>query len=232
MANSNKVKKYHFIYKTTNLLTDKYYVGMHSTSNLKDGYLGSGKRLRYSIRKYGVENFKLEILEWFDTREELVDREAQLVNEDLLKDEMCLNLKPGGAGGFSLKATKNGRKKTDEILKQKYGENFKSIISKNYYNNLSDEERNKLNLKIITGLKRINFNHGLTFKGKSHSKETKQKIGEVNSLKQKGEGNSQFGTCWITNGIKNKKIKKTEKLPNGWGFGRATQVPVSHSRAK
>jgi hypothetical protein len=36
----------------------------------------------------------------------------------------------------------------------------------------------------------------------------------------KGESNSQFGTCWITNGTENKKIKKTEKLPKGWEFGR------------
>ena len=55
------------------MLNDKYYVGMHSTSNLKDGYLGSGKSLRYAIRKYGEENFKIEIIEWcknnFDTNE-------------------------------------------------------------------------------------------------------------------------------------------------------------------
>ena len=43
----------HYIYKTTCNITNKYYIGMHSTSNLEDGYLGSGKRLRYSIRKYG-----------------------------------------------------------------------------------------------------------------------------------------------------------------------------------
>ena len=100
MANINKAKKYHFIYKTTNLLNGKYYVGMHSTSNLKDGYLGSGKRLRYSIRKYGESNFKLEILEFLSTREELVRREKELVNEDLIKDFSCMNLKLGGSGGF------------------------------------------------------------------------------------------------------------------------------------
>ena len=46
----------HYIYKTTCNVTKRYYIGMHSTTNLEDGYLGSGKRLRYSIRKYGKEN--------------------------------------------------------------------------------------------------------------------------------------------------------------------------------
>ena len=55
----NKIK-YHFLYKTTNLINNKYYYGMHSTYKLDDGYLGSGKRLRYSIRKYGKENFILK----------------------------------------------------------------------------------------------------------------------------------------------------------------------------
>jgi hypothetical protein len=55
MSNSIKSKKFHFIYKTTNLLNNKFYIGMHSTSNLKDGYLGSGTHLRYAIRKYGIQ---------------------------------------------------------------------------------------------------------------------------------------------------------------------------------
>ena len=74
---------------------------MHSTDNLNDGYVGSGKRLWYSINKYGKENFKLEILEMLPDRRSLKEREKELVNEDLLKDPMCLNLKTGGEGGFS-----------------------------------------------------------------------------------------------------------------------------------
>ena len=41
---ARKEKQYHFIYKTTNIITERYYYGMHSTDNLEDGYLGSGKR--------------------------------------------------------------------------------------------------------------------------------------------------------------------------------------------
>jgi hypothetical protein len=56
--------------------------------------------------------------------------------------------------------------------------------------------------------------------GKKHSEETKGKIGLKNSIKQKGKKNSQFGTCWITNETKNKKIKRNESIPNGWRLGR------------
>lgn len=92
--------KFHFIYKTTNVLTGKFYVGMHSTNKMSDGYLGSGVYLRRSLRKYGRENHALEILETLPTRELLVARESVVVNEELLRNPLCMNLKPGGVGGF------------------------------------------------------------------------------------------------------------------------------------
>lgn len=64
-------RKYHFIYKTTNLINKKFYIGMHSTDNLNDGYIGSGKRIWYSIKKYGKENFNRIILRGCNTIEEL-----------------------------------------------------------------------------------------------------------------------------------------------------------------
>ena len=63
-------KKYHFIYKTMNLLSGRYYIGMHSTDELNDGYLGSGTLLRRSINKHGKENHSIEILEFLNSREE------------------------------------------------------------------------------------------------------------------------------------------------------------------
>ena len=94
-----KPHKYHFIYKTTNLVNGKWYMGMHSTSNLEDGYVGSGTFLWKSIKKYGRENFKMEIQEFFPDRRSLKEREIEIITEELLEDPMCMNLSLGGNGG-------------------------------------------------------------------------------------------------------------------------------------
>jgi hypothetical protein len=207
---ARKEKKYHFIYKTTNLKNGKFYVGMHSTNNLNDGYLGSGTRLRRSIRRNGVENFKLEILEFFSNRTDLSNREAKLVNKDLLKDPLCMNLVYGGGGGFiSPEGVKKGGKYSGNLLANR-------IKTDSEYR----EKHKQRFLTMTAELRKKGLLQPPNWAGKKHKLETKQKIGKANSLKQKGEGNSQFGTCWITNGVANKKIKKTDKLPNGWILGR------------
>jgi hypothetical protein len=93
-------RKYHYIYKTTCKVTGKYYIGMHSTDDLEDGYIGSGKRLWMSIKKHGRENHSCAILEFLPSREELKKREREIVNEGLLNDAKCMNLKVGGDGGW------------------------------------------------------------------------------------------------------------------------------------
>jgi len=56
--------------------------------------------------------------------------------------------------------------------------------------------------------------------GRKHSEKTKRKIGEKNSISQKGSSNSQYGKCWITNNIESKKICKGDLIPDGWRLGR------------
>lgn len=208
-----KEKKFHFIYKTTNLLTGRYYIGMHSTDDLNDGYMGSGRRLRYSINKHGKENHKVEILEFFDSRKELIANEKRVVTLDEIAKEECMNLKVGGEGGFvSLEACSKGGKAVIKSLHKKLwvdnGEKYRKKASKDCKERWGDPNMRK---KMMSSSR---------FNGKTHSEETKEKM---RKSKNKGTANPQFGTCWITkNGI-NKKIKK-ETLPefvkNGWVKGR------------
>lgn len=88
--------KYHYFYKITNNINNHFYYGVHNTNNLDDGYMGSGKRLHYAYEKYGIENFTKEILKFFDSSEEAFMYEAEVVNEQLIKDDNCYNIQQGG----------------------------------------------------------------------------------------------------------------------------------------
>lgn len=56
----------YFLYKTTNLVNKKYYIGVHAGNVLDESYLGSGRLIKYAIKKYGRNNFKREILKTFN----------------------------------------------------------------------------------------------------------------------------------------------------------------------
>jgi len=202
MANINELKKYHIIYKTTNIKNDKYYLGMHSTNNINDGYIGSGKRLWYSINKYGKENFKFEILEFLPDRNSLKMRESELVNEETMKDPNCMNLKSGGIGGFN----QENKFINSRIANNKFLELMKDPIWRE-----SQIKKQK------EGSRKYFDTHNGIWLGKKHKSESIQKM---KKSKNKGVNNPQFGTHWITNGTENKKQKKQEYLPEGWTLGR------------
>jgi hypothetical protein len=207
---ARKEKQYHFIYKTTNLLNGKYYYGMHSTDNLDDGYLGSGKRLRYSLNKYGRENHNVEYLEFLSNRKSLIEREKEIINLNEIAKEDCMNLMVGGKGGFISEEQQRHR----SIC----GGNATSLKLKN-----DPEFRKRHNVIVSNNLKTAHRLGKITppdWTGKKHTEETKRKIGIKNSIKQKGINNSQFGTSWITNGVDNKKIIKGDNIPDGWKLGR------------
>ena len=169
------------IYKTTNLLNGKSYVGQQSTND--EMYLGSGKILKLAIKKYGVENFKKEIIEECLTREELNKREIYWIK----KLNPDYNLHPGGYGGyneFSVIASKKRRGKTWEELytpeglekMQKVRENFIKMGVKYQFQNLSKHRRLE-----------IAINGGKSTLGNKRSEESKLRtsIAMKNSKKHK-----------------------------------------------
>jgi len=97
---AKKIK--HIVYITTNKINGKFYIGIHSTEDYDDGYLGSGILIKKAIAKYSEDSFYRKILYVFETREEAVEKEIELVNETFVKNARTYNLALGGSGGTAL----------------------------------------------------------------------------------------------------------------------------------
>lgn len=218
---------YYYLYKITNIVNAKIYIGVHKTNNLNDNYMGSGKIINSAISKYGIENFHKEILEYFDTSDDMYSKEREIVtNEFLIRDD-TYNLRRGGTGGFDYINKTNipkfhGRTHTEES-KSKMG------------HVPSTEERMNTSLRHIGN----NHNPNVRVYGNDHpasfkkTQEHKDKIRAgiiahhqkgipTNSpLYNKGEGHPVYGTMWITNGANNKRVKKDTIIELGWYKGRS-----------
>jgi len=204
MSNINDNKKIHFLYKSTNQLNGNYYIGVHSTNKVEDSYIGSGKRFLKEVKKYGKTNFIREILCFFNTREDVLIAEYEMI-KGVLSDSKCLNLCEGGrVGGLDQEARLKSKEKRDWLRQNDPEWNLKT-------SNLISE-----------GLKDFYRNKPGTFYGKTHKPETIEKMKKSSVNRGIGNKNSQFGTCWITNGLTNSKIHKNEPIPEGWKLGRCT----------
>lgn len=200
---------FYTIYKVTNNLNGKIYIGKHQTRNLDDGYMGSGKHLKYAIKKYGLENFTKEILHVFDNEVDMNAKEAELVTEDFLKEDTNYNLCPGGQGGWgyiNLNRFQNTELANNARRKWLLENKDKMHRDGRKYNTSNATE----------AFKRIYPNGTKGMLGRTHNIETKQKMSAAASSKN----NSQYGSMWITDGTNNRKIKKTEEIPSGWVKGR------------
>lgn len=210
---------FYIIYKITNQIDGKIYVGSHKTNDLNDNYMGSGKYLKYAQEKYGIENFTKEILFVFDTSEEMYAKEAEIVNEEFLATENTYNLKIGGFGGFGYINEMQLNTRWKDALARA------TKIAKTQKRKWESNEVFSESFKETIGVRSESFiqaSKNGTFRGKSHTDETKSKISIKNAELQRGVRNSQYGTRWIHSLElqQSKKVKKDDPLPDGWVEGR------------
>lgn len=214
---------YYLIYKITNNIDGKIYIGKHKTNDKNDDYMGSGTYLRRAQEKYGLDNFTKEILFECSSEYEMNNKERELVNENFVKRDDTYNLKVGGDGGWdyvnSSCHNNIGNHRRTGFLK--FIDNGINLFLK-WYNHLSDDERRARKEKISKSLKKYYETHENHFKGKHHSDATKNKISIITSKTSLGKRNSQYGTKWIHNNSlrENKKVDKECPLEDGWEDGR------------
>lgn len=150
----------YLIYKVTNNINGRIYIGAHKTKDINDDYYGSGLAIKRAIEKYGKENFTKSILHVFDNERDMFDKEEEIVNEDFVKDEFTYNLTTGGKGGFYHVDTS--------------GERNPNYGKANWKKGKTEEEINEINRK------RASKGEDNGMYGKTHTEEAKQKIREAN----------------------------------------------------
>ena len=181
---------YFTIYQITNKINGKIYIGKHQTKNPNDAYYGSGKAITASIKKYGKENFKKEILFVFETETEMNQKEKELITEEFVLRDDTYNLGVGGEGGPHFK----GKKHDPEVIKKYVSkrkeyeltpDGRKSIQESNKDRIISDDARIKMSKnkkgKILSEETKVKIAASIT--GKKHSEETKQKMREAKRKK-------------------------------------------------
>ena len=171
------MKTFNYIYKITNKINGKIYIGKHSTDNLNDGYMGSGVVLRQAIKKYGVENFTKDILEFCDKEVELNDLEKHYIDKYKSTDKSIgYNLTQGGDGKSGYICSSETRIKLSKSHIGINPWNKDKLLSEEHKKHLSESKKGE--------------NHPMY--GKHHSEETKIKISEA----KKGKSKPKFK--WLT----------------------------------
>lgn len=135
----------HYVYRITCTSEEdvRFYIGKHSTTNIEDGYMGSGRKLKDYVKAKSPILSK-EILAIFDIEQDAYNYEAELVNEEWLNRPDVLNLKLGGNIAFSY-----SQESRDKMSAARKGR-FTGKDNHRYGVSLSPETRAKLS-KAITG---------------------------------------------------------------------------------
>lgn len=170
---------YGYIYKITNRTNGKIYIGQKKGSTVVPSYWGSGVYISSAIKKYGLECFTREILEWCDTREVLSEREKFWIAE--FKSNIRgvgYNLTSGGDGTSGYRWSNESRAK---LSASRSGDG-----NPWYGKHLSEEHRTKIGVASSRQSEETRLKRSLALSGennpmygKTHSIETREYISKI-----------------------------------------------------
>ena len=158
---------YGYIYRITNKLDGKIYVGLRSLPKEDPNYWGSGLHIQRAIKKYGVENFTRDILEWCETKEKLNEREVYWIKTlDARNPDVGYNIVAGGTGGNTYQYL--SKEQMDELRPRL------SMLSQPQEK--IDEWKKKLRI--------VQHGENNPMFGRKHTEEAKQKMRETKARKR------------------------------------------------
>ena len=171
----------YYIYKITNLINGKTYIGQHKYKTLDDNYMGSGKNIKRAIKKYGKENFKKDILVFDIVKKDLINElEKGYIAFYRSIGKAEYNIADGGEGGAG-PLSEETKKKIAETLKGHPGWNKGKHLSYEARKRMSEAHKGKMSGPLSEETKRKiseaqKGNHYA--KGHIVSDETRKKISE------------------------------------------------------
>lgn len=194
--------KFHYTYiiycnEPTSKMYGCIYYGKHSTNNLLDGYITSGKKIKRYIKKYPNGYYK-KILNLYNSINEVNQAEFNLIHNNLNKP-YCLNLMEGGHGGAQ------GIEVSQKISNKLKGVKKTYKAGYNFYKN-----------------GRTNVGENNPFYNKTHTEEARKNISEKRIEYHKTHDAFQKNKKWINNGIKQTYVDISEVdnyISNGWSLG-------------
>lgn len=189
---------YFVVYKITNLVNDKIYIGAHETDDIADDYYGSGTAIRRAIKKYGKHSFTKQILSHHSSRLEMFEAEANIVTADFIKEQTNYNNTVGGKVPPSQQGRKYSRSEQSKLRYKeaaaKRDKNYGFRIAKIKKENGDYERQKEVARKVGLGNKNI-----------KRSADQIQRIGDRSR-------NSR----WFTDGNVNKFIHLDDNVPAGF----------------
>jgi len=220
------------IYKITNLLNGKIYIGKDTLSN--KNYMGSGVLIKRAIKKYGLDSFKKEVI--FETSDynELSESEKYWISLYSSTDRKTgYNISDGGDGGDTLSNNPNLDSIKDKIrsssLNREFSEEHRSNLSKNHYSTKS--RKGKSIVEIYGHERSIEIRNSLK-KSRSKYKNERERFGErydeiIQSYRERftGENNpmrkNNYKWYYNPESLENKRIPEGGEIPDGFFPGRS-----------
>lgn len=221
--------KYYF-YRTTNLINGKYYQGVHhSKCPEKDPYFGSGPGITAAVKKYGRENFKVDILKYFNSMQEAYEYEASQITLESLDPRICYNQVPGGKG--CREGVIHMYRSSEEIRVHESLETYYQSLG--YLRGRPEKTRNKLRM-VNKGRK--SKSRGKMYMYRGYSEEIRILPEEKEMYLEQGflPGHSEYSrervrqaalnTVHITDGTVEKRVKVGSEIPEGFRIGRKART--------